>query len=141
MINYFTINLNYIKRINALTNHDLKEVIDVSISTISLLMNGKADPNTDTLLKISDTFGYSIDDLLKVEIEKSNKFRPDYVNEDGATYDKVKNDSQFEDAKKIINDLKYQVQQKDLIISEIIKDKNVFRDQAEKYLQLLTQKK
>lgn len=141
MINYFTINLNYIKRINALTNHDLKEVIDVSISTISLLMNGKADPNTDTLLKISDTFGYSIDDLLKVEIEKSNKFRPDYVNEDGATYDKVKNDSQFEDAKKTINDLKFQVQQKDLVISEIIKDKNVFRDQAEKYLQLLTQKK
>ena len=104
-------------------------------------MNGKADPNTDTLLKISDTFGYSIDDLLKVEIEKSNKFRPDYVNEDGATYDKVKNDSQFEDAKKTINDLKFQVQQKDLVISEIIKDKNVFRDQAEKYLQLLTQKK
>lgn len=138
MINYFSINLNYIKRINALNNNDLCEVLDLTVSTVSKLINDKAYPTVDALLKISETFGYTIDDLLKIEIEKANKFKADYVNEDATGYQNQKINDQLEAAKTTITDLKYQIQQKDVIINNLIEDKNVFRNQAEKYLELLT---
>lgn len=142
MINYFSINLNYIKRINALTSEEISNVTNLSLSTVSKLINAKVDPNIDTLLQLSETFGYTIDDLLKIEIEKSNKHKEAYVNEDTESYKNGKIETlkeQLNQNTKDIVDLKYQIQQKDLVINELIKDKNVFRDQAEKYMQLLTQ--
>ena len=138
MINYFSINLNYIKRINYLKNKDIADVLEVSSTTIGQYLKELTQPNADALLKISETFGYSIDDLLKIEIEKSNKFKADYVNEDATGYQKQIINDQLEAAKTTITDLKYQIQQKDVIINNLIEDKNVFRNQAEKYLELLT---
>ncbi|TYB78307.1 helix-turn-helix domain-containing protein [Bizionia myxarmorum] len=70
MKNLFTINLNYIKRINALDNNDLVKIIGLTSSTVSNLLNDKSTPNAETLLKISDEFKYSVDDLLKVDLSK-----------------------------------------------------------------------
>lgn len=133
MINYFTININYIKRLNGLTNQELSNAVNLSLSTISLLMNGKADPSVDTLLQLSDIFGYTIDDLLKIEIEKANKFKTDLV-------DNKNNDAEAERLEKLVLDYKEQLIKKDKYIEELIQDKNVFRNQAEKYMQLLTEK-
>lgn len=73
MKNIFTINLNYIKRINALENKDLVEIIGLTSSTVSNLLNDKSTPNAETLLKISEKFNYSIDALLKTDLSKQTR--------------------------------------------------------------------
>lgn len=73
MKNLFSINLNYIKRINGLNNSDLMDIIGLTSSTVSNLLNNKSTPNADTLLKLSESYNYSIDDLLKTDISKVKK--------------------------------------------------------------------
>ena len=93
-----------------------------------------SQPNADSLLRISNTFGYAIDDLLKIEIEKANKFKSDSV-------EHKNNDTEVERLEKLVLDYKEQLLKKDKYIEELIQDKNVFRNQAEKYMQLLTENK
>lgn len=73
MKNMFSINLNYIKRYNGLNNSDLMNIIGLTSSTVSNLLNDKSIPNAETLLKLSQEFNYSVDDLLKTDIRKQKK--------------------------------------------------------------------
>lgn len=72
MENYFTINFNYIKKSNRLSNDELCISLDLTTATVSRLLNDKSTPNATTLLKINNEFGYSIDDLLKKDLSKSD---------------------------------------------------------------------
>lgn len=73
MKNMFSINLNYIKRYNGLNNSDLMQIIDLTSSTVSNLLNDKSTPNADTLLKLSQEFNYTVDDLLKSDLRNQKK--------------------------------------------------------------------
>ena len=70
MKDYFSVNFAYIKHINGLKISELVDIIGMKNSTVSNLVNGSAVPNAHTLIKISDYFNYSIDDLLRKDIAK-----------------------------------------------------------------------
>lgn len=64
MDNIFSKRLKELRIEKNLKQSDLAQVLKVSSRTISFYENGKRECNFNTLLKISDYFGVSIDYLL-----------------------------------------------------------------------------
>lgn len=65
-------NLREIRKKCGLTQKELAERIGSSESAISMYESGKRQPDYETLLKISDYFGVSVDYLLGKETPRQN---------------------------------------------------------------------
>lgn len=101
MSKLFSINLAYIKHHNKLDIKDLVEIIGLTSSTVSNLLNNKTIPNAETLLKLSQRFNYSIDDMLKVDLEKKDQ-NTYYVGNELDTYTEIEKPIGFTPKGKII---------------------------------------
>ena len=64
MHNYFTNNLKELRKIYNLTQKEMSIKLDVQQGSYANYENGKREPNYDVLIKISNIFNVSIDDLL-----------------------------------------------------------------------------
>ena len=65
MNNKFSENLINLRKQSGLRQIDLAEKISVTQRKISYWETGKIEPNLDDLIKVSDFFGISVDELLK----------------------------------------------------------------------------
>ena len=65
---YFFSNLSYLRVTKRLTQTALGKEIGLSKQIICLYESGTREPSVETLLKVSDYFGVSIDDLLKEDL-------------------------------------------------------------------------
>lgn len=63
-------NILYLIGINRLKLSDFGDKIDVSTAAVNSYTRGVASPKIETLLKISEVFKVSVDDLLKKDLEK-----------------------------------------------------------------------
>ncbi len=66
-------NLKYIRKNNNLTLKQLSEKLDIAESTLSMYENGKREPDFQTLNKLADFFGVTIDFLLDRNNLNTNK--------------------------------------------------------------------
>lgn len=63
-MNKFGDNLRKYRKEKKITQENLADLLNVSFQTVSKRERGKAEPNIDTLIKISKIFEVSIDDLV-----------------------------------------------------------------------------
>ena len=57
-------NLKKLRLENGYTMEDIAKELNLSIAAISLYEKGKREPNQETLIKIADFYGITVDDLL-----------------------------------------------------------------------------
>lgn len=69
-MNYFVKNLKYLTK-NKINQNQLAILLNVSRQAIGNLLKTN-DPRANTLIKISDIYKVSIDDLLRKDLENSN---------------------------------------------------------------------
>lgn len=67
---YYVQNMKYLTR-TKIKQSDLARLLNISRQAVLLIVNSK-DPKASTLIKLSDIFNVSIDDLLKKDLENSN---------------------------------------------------------------------
>lgn len=71
-MNYAKKNIKYLVQINGSRNHFAK-ITTISINTIKkILDNERITPSLDTLIKIHNTLGISLDDLVFKDLEEIN---------------------------------------------------------------------
>ena len=68
MKNFFGTNLNYLRKINNMTQTTLANKLGITHQTISNYENGNRYCDLDMLIQISELFNVSIDDLLKKKL-------------------------------------------------------------------------
>lgn len=68
MKNFFGTNLNYLRKINNMTQTDLANKLNITHQTISNYEHGNRYCDLDMLIQISELFNVSIDDLLKKKL-------------------------------------------------------------------------
>lgn len=68
MKNFFGTNLNYLRKINNMTQTDLANKLDITHQTISNYEHGNRYCDLDMLIRISELFDVNIDDLLKKKL-------------------------------------------------------------------------
>ena len=66
----FSKNMKYLTK-EKIKQSELARILNISRQSVSDLINSK-DPKASTLIKISEIFNVSIDDLLKKDLEESN---------------------------------------------------------------------
>lgn len=64
MTNNFTNNLKILRKKNKLTQDELGELLSVSGKTVSSWEKGRSEPKIDFLIRLSDYFNVSIDELI-----------------------------------------------------------------------------
>lgn len=64
---YFVQNMKYLTR-TKIKQSDLARLLNISRQAVLLIVNSK-DPKASTLIKLSEIFNVSIDDLLKKDLE------------------------------------------------------------------------
>jgi len=69
-MNYFTKNLKFLTK-TKINQNQLSILLNISRQAIGNLLKTN-DPRASTLIKISEIFNVSIDDLLKKDLEESN---------------------------------------------------------------------
>ena len=67
---YYVQNMKYLTR-TKIKQSDLARLLNISRQAVLLIVNSK-DPKASTLIKLSDIFNVSIDDLLRKDLEESN---------------------------------------------------------------------
>ena len=65
MTNNFPDNLKILRKKNKLTQEDLASCLNISPKTISSWEKGRSEPKIDFLIRLSDYFNVSIDELIK----------------------------------------------------------------------------
>lgn len=68
MKNYFGKNLRYLRSLNNMTQTDLANMLNVSHQAVSNYERGQRFCDLDTLVRVSELFDISIDDLLKKKL-------------------------------------------------------------------------
>lgn len=63
----FSENIKKYRTINNMTQQELADKLNISRTTISKFENNKADPAIDILIRISEIFNISIDELLGIK--------------------------------------------------------------------------
>ncbi len=63
-------NIAYIVENRRLKQKDLAEILNVSVAVAGTYINGRSFPKYDSLLLLSDYFGVTCDDLLRVDLSK-----------------------------------------------------------------------
>lgn len=66
----FSKNMKYLTK-EKIKQSELARILNISRQSVSDLINSK-DPKASTLIKISEIYNVSIDDLLKKDLEESN---------------------------------------------------------------------
>lgn len=66
----FNKNMKYLTK-ERIKQSELARILNISRQSVSDLINSK-DPKASTLIKISDIYKVSIDDLLRKDLENSN---------------------------------------------------------------------
>lgn len=64
MTNNFTNNLKILRKKNKLTQDELGELLSVSGKTVSSWEKGRSEPKIDILIRLSDYFNVTIDELI-----------------------------------------------------------------------------
>ncbi len=64
----FAENLKYLRKHNFVTQKSIAGMIGLSRSAVSALENNKNEPSTDTLIKLSEYFDVTIDELVKRDL-------------------------------------------------------------------------
>lgn len=80
----FSENLKYYRKYKGVTQKELADAIGTNNTTLSNWEKGISKPDIDTIIKLSNYFGISIDDLVFFKNEKNG-------NENGKVYGKVSN--------------------------------------------------
>jgi len=75
MENMFKDNLIVMRKANLLTQLELSEKLGLRRATISTYERGDNTPKLDTLLKMRDLFGISIDDMVSVRLGVEIQYR------------------------------------------------------------------
>jgi transcriptional regulator with XRE-family HTH domain len=71
-VNYFQINLKYLRQIFEVGQEALAAIVNKSRNTISNWQTGVSEPNIDELIKLSRFFHIRLDILIMVNIEKEH---------------------------------------------------------------------
>lgn len=71
-MNYFAKNFYFCRKILKISQQSLADQLDKSQTTVGGWENKVSEPNVDALIKISEVFGISIDDLIKVDLSTVN---------------------------------------------------------------------
>lgn len=58
-------NIRDLRKAKGLTQKQLAKLIDVTESQVSQIENGKRNPGFETLLKLGEVFGCSVDDIVR----------------------------------------------------------------------------
>lgn len=74
MENHFAENLKYYRKQNHITQSELASKLNISHQTISNYEKGIRDCSLDTLIKLSEIFGVSTDDLLMKDNSDENSY-------------------------------------------------------------------
>lgn len=69
-MNCFRKNLLFLRKKYGYTQEKLANILDFSRSKISSYEDGRAEPDIDTIVKISNVFKVSIDEMLKYDLAK-----------------------------------------------------------------------
>ncbi len=64
-MNFFALNIQILRKAAELNQGDFEELIDVKRTTWNNWENDKSEPDIDEILRISDLFKVSVDDLLR----------------------------------------------------------------------------
>jgi len=68
-MNIWNENLVFFRQMKKLTQQQVAEKISVARSSVAAYEEGRANPNIDTLIKLSDLFGVTIDDMLRIKFK------------------------------------------------------------------------
>ena len=74
--------IKLIRKENNMTQKELALKIDVSPPTVTKYENGQLEPNLNILVKISQLFNISIDDLLEINISAKDNFTQNSTDSD-----------------------------------------------------------
>jgi len=88
MDNYFSLNIEYLRKTRGLTQAQLADNVDITPTAISAWENKKSYPSALTLLKLSNKFDVSLDDLLKKDLAKAgdSPTMPDQSNDKSSVF-------------------------------------------------------
>jgi len=64
-MNKFSETLTYYRQLSKLTQRQLAALLNVTPNNIGHWEKGRTEPNLDTLIKLSEIFNLSIDELIK----------------------------------------------------------------------------
>lgn len=104
-------NLQRLRKERKISQTKLSEQLNVSQATLSFWENGKYDIDNESLLKLSNIFGVSINEILGEDIKKAPSDKPEVTDDDiqfalfggkvdDETYEDVKRFAAFIKAKK-----------------------------------------
>ena len=77
MKNYFAGNLSFLRKKNGWSIPDVASKLAASANLLEQLEDNKATPDLISLLKFSETFGLTIDQLVKIDLAQSMRVNPD----------------------------------------------------------------
>ena len=69
VLSTFGKNLSRLRRLAGLTQKQLAEKLEIPVNTLAGYENAGRDPKISTLIKVSDYFNVSVDDLIKKNAE------------------------------------------------------------------------
>ena len=70
MNDYFSLNIEYLRKSKVLTQSQLADNVGITPTAVSAWENKKSYPSALTLLKLSQLFNVSLDDLLKKDLAR-----------------------------------------------------------------------
>lgn len=70
MEDYFSLNIEYLRKSKGWTQSQLADNVDITNNAVSAWENKRSYPNAITLLRISNLFRVSLDDLLKKDLAR-----------------------------------------------------------------------
>ena len=73
-MNYLSDNLRFLMKKKKLNHEEMGKILGKGRSMIGYYANGKSQPDLDTLNKITNYFGVTIDDFLKTDLTRPKKF-------------------------------------------------------------------
>ncbi|MXN90189.1 helix-turn-helix domain-containing protein [Flavobacterium sp. Sd200] len=68
MINYIGLNIKYLCDKNKLSQKEFGEIFEQKQATINTYINGRSNPNVETIQKICKHFGITIDDFINLDL-------------------------------------------------------------------------
>ena len=72
-------NIAFLRKSMGMTQTDLAKKIGFKKSTVGAYEESRSCPSIDTIIKLSDLFSVSIDDLLKLDIKQSRAWQDELV--------------------------------------------------------------
>ena len=61
------------RELNRMTQRDIAEILEVEPGTVSKYESGMLEPNIESIKRLSETFGITIDELLKEAISRAKE--------------------------------------------------------------------